>query len=114
MSNCHEGSIYLECINLGENSIHWDPHIFPTTTSPVLIIKQSNSNSDSSSVNAVTTLIGLYDTEIRRVYEEILLSRSAKSTDTYILQNPQQLDNMLDFLVKNRNLISLEDDPIGK
>ena len=116
LSNCNNGCILLECINLGNNVIHLDPHTYLTTASPIIItepITNSSSTSNSSSINSVSTSKNLSDSEIRNVYKEILLSHSAKSSDTYVLQNPQQLDDMLDFLVKHRNIISLENDPVG-
>ena len=115
LSNCTNGNILLECINIGTDSVNLDTHSFLTTASPIEITENHTNFNDFSSINATTTYSSdLSDEEIRKVFKEILLSNSAKTENTYVLQKPEQLTEMLDFLVKNRDIISFENDPVGR
>lgn len=92
MGNCLNGKIFLECINLGTDSITWDPHSFLTTASHVQIIKtHTNKINECTSFNDSTYSSDISDEETRKIHKEILLPNPAKTDDTYVSKKPEQL-----------------------
>lgn len=118
-SFCNKSFILLECLNLSPSVQTIQPNTLLTTANPVLRQEYSSHDDEffaqesSQNVCVVTSSENLADSQLRAAYRDILLLQINAENSLCILQKPEELDNILDFLIKNWKVIALEDDPVG-
>src|SRR5215469_13499046 len=108
ISTVREGKVFINIMNVSNSNIN----LFngETLTCPT-VLHEKNSECEAS-IASVTVSRHLTDQEIRDAYKSVLMAQQKCEDSTQVLSNPRELDNILDFLVANRQAIALPNDAV--
>ena len=103
----------VDCLNFSDNELRVDKNVELTSACPVFETEKETTELAQAFIGAVTCSEGLSNTEIREAYRDLVVSQQRREKDgTCIVNEPQELERLLDFLVEHRNAVALESDAI--
>src|SRR5215469_13342024 len=110
LSRVENGCVLIDIINMGNSYIN----LFTTDVlTTACVLESAETEDDMQRVGVVTESKGLTDKQLKDAYEEILLQNAEEGDNAQVLQTPEQLDDILDFLMQYKEIVSLDEDPAG-
>src|SRR5215469_12283864 len=110
LSTVENGCVLIDIINMGNSYINLYTSDMLATA---CVLESAETEDDMQRVGVVTESKGLTDKQLKDAYEEILLQNAEGGDDAQVLQTPEQLDDILDFLMQYKEIVSLDEDPAG-
>ena len=108
ISTVREGKVLISIMNVSNSNIN----LFKGETLTRAAVLHENNTEGEASIASVTESRHLTDEQIRDAYRSVLLAQQNCEDSTQVLNNPMELDNILDFLVANRQAIALPNDAV--
>src|SRR5215469_9144742 len=109
ISTVREGKVLISIMNISNSNTN----LFKGEALTKAAVLHETNSGYATSIASVTESKHLSDEEIRIAYKEVLLAQQSCEDSTQVLNNPQELDNILDFLVANRQAIALSNDAVN-
>src|SRR5215469_7798805 len=110
LSTVENGCILIDIINLGNSYINLYTSDMLTTA---CVLESAETDNDMQRVGVITESKGLSDKQLKKAYEEILLQNAEEGDNAQVLQTHEQLDDILDFPMQYKEIVSLDEDPAG-
>src|SRR5215469_1418021 len=108
ISTVREGKVLISIMNISDSNIN----LFKGETLTGAAVLHETNTDCAASIASVTESKHLSDDEIRRAYKDVLMAQQKCEDSTQVLNNPRELENILDFLVANRQAIALSNDAV--
>src|SRR5215469_1159700 len=108
ISTVREGKVLISIMNISNSNIN----LFKGETLTGAAVLHETNTDCAASIASVTESKHLSDEEIRIAYKEVLLAQQSCEDSAQVLNNPRELENILDFLVANRQAIALSNDAV--
>src|SRR5215469_7243586 len=108
ISTVREGKVMINVMNISNSNIN----LFKgEALTRAAVLHETNSEYEAS-IASVSESKHLSDEEIRNAYKDVLMAQQKCEDSTQVLNNPRELENILDFLVANRQAIALSNDAV--
>src|SRR5215469_7159888 len=108
ISTVREGKVLISIINISNSSIN----LFKGETLTGAAVLHETTADCAATIASMKESKHLSDEQIRIAYKDALLAQQKCEDSTQVLNNPRELENILDFLVANRQAIALSNDAV--